>query len=172
VVTNCGNNFGPYQFPEKFVPLMILNGLEGRKLPIYGDGENVRDWIHVDDHVEALELIGDRGTAGQTYLIGARGTRRNLDVVRSICTILDALAPKPELPGGHADLIEFVADRPGHDFRYAIDPSALEQQLGWRPAQGFEGGLAATVQWYIDNRRWCEKAMQTYGRDRLGLATV
>jgi len=169
IVTNCGNNFGPYQFPEKLIPLTILNACEGRELPVYGRGENVRDWIYVDDHAAALERVGDLGRAGATYLIGSRGERRNIDVVRSICTILDELAPNPALAGGHADLIRFVTDRPGHDFRYAIDPSVTEQQLGWRAEKSFDTALRETVQWYMANRAWCEEAAKVYRRGRLGL---
>lgn len=169
IVTNCGNNFGPYQFPEKLIPLTILNGHEGRELPVYGAGENVRDWIHVDDHAAALERIGQAGRAGETYLIGARGERRNIDVVRAICTILDELAPKPQLPGGHADLIRLVVDRPGHDFRYAIDAIRIESLLGWRAQKTFENGLRETVEWYLANQGWCDEATSVYRRARLGI---
>lgn len=169
VVTNCGNNYGPYQFPEKLIPLTILNAWEGRELPVYGRGENVRDWIFVDDHTAALERVADVGRPGETYLLGARAERRNIDVVRSICAVLDDLSPKPELPGGHADLIRFVTDRPGHDFRYAIDPSAAEWELGWRAERPFEGALRDTVQWYLANQAWCDEATEIYRRGRLGL---
>lgn len=170
IVTNCGNNFGPYQFPEKLIPLTILNAWEGRELPVYGRGENVRDWIYVDDHAAALERVADAGQPGETYLIGARGERRNIDVVRAICDVLDTVTPKRELAGGHADLIRFVTDRPGHDFRYAIDPSAAETALGWRAERSFEDGLRETVQWYLANRGWCDEATEIYRRARLGLA--
>jgi dTDP-glucose 4,6-dehydratase len=167
IVTNCSNNYGPFQFPEKLIPLIILNALEGRALPVYGDGGNVRDWLHVDDHVEALLTVLDRGAVGATYLIGGEGERRNLEVVQSICRILDELAP----PLGHPrkQLIEFVKDRPGHDFRYAIDSSVLSEELGWRPRYNFDDGLRATVRWYMENREWCERVQSgSYRRQRLG----
>jgi dTDP-glucose 4,6-dehydratase len=170
IVTNCGNNFGPYQFPEKLIPLTILNAYEGRELPVYGRGENVRDWIHVEDHATALERVAEVGVAGETYLIGARSEQRNIDVVRAICAAIDELAPRPDLPGGHADLIRFVADRPGHDFRYALDPTLTEKQLQWRPEKSFAAGLRETVEWYLANRAWCDSATAVYRRDRIGLA--
>lgn len=151
LITNCSNNFGPRQHPEKLIPLMILNGHEGKSLPVYGEGVNVRDWLHVEDHARALEAVLHRGRIGETYNIGARCERRNLDVVRTICARLDEIAPK-ERP--HADLIEFVTDRLGHDARYAIDPAKIEAELGWRPKTSFGAGLRATVDWYLDNREW------------------
>ncbi|MDR4306183.1 dTDP-glucose 4,6-dehydratase [Chelatococcus sambhunathii] len=152
LVTNCSNNFGPYQFPEKLIPLMILRALAGRELPVYGAGANVRDWLHVEDHARALALVLERGRPGATYLVGARCERDNLSVVRLICDLLDARAPTLGFP--RRDLIRFVEDRPGHDLRYAIDPSLLEQELGWRPRHDFDTGLAATVDWYLANRDW------------------
>lgn len=171
VITNCGNNYGPYQFPEKLVPLMILNALDGRPLPVYGDGANVRDWIHVDDHVAALELILVKGTVGETYLVGARAERTNREVVGAVCHILDDLHPDAN-HRPHESLIEFVSDRPGHDLRYALDPSKLETELGWRPKHAFETGLRDTVVWYMTNRDWCRRVTAAYNRQRLGLQTA
>jgi dTDP-glucose 4,6-dehydratase len=169
LVTNCSNNYGPYQFPEKLIPLAILNALEGRPVPVYGQGENVRDWLHVDDHVDALLLVLERGSVGETYLVGGHGERRNLDVVRNICRLVDELAAPLGRP--RDDLIEFVTDRPGHDFRYAIDASRLEAELGWTPRHSFEDGLRETVRWYLDNPGWCERVQSgAYRRERLGLA--
>lgn len=169
LITNCSNNYGPYQFPEKLVPLAILNALEGRPVPVYGRGENVRDWLYVEDHVDALLLVLERGVTGETYLVGGHGERRNLEVVQAICRLVDEMAPPLERP--REDLIEFVTDRPGHDFRYAIDPSKLERELGWRPRHDFEHGLRATVRWYLDNPEWCERVQSgAYRRERLGLA--
>jgi len=151
LVTNCSNNYGPYQFPEKLVPLMILNALEGRALPVYGDGKNVRDWLYVADHCVAIRRVLQQGRIGQTYNIGGRAERRNLDVVRAICAALAALRPKA---GGYESQIEFVRDRPGHDRRYAIDATKVEGELGWRPTETFESGLAKTVRWYLDHADW------------------
>ena len=171
MVTNCSNNYGPYQFPEKLVPLMILNALEGKSLPVYGKGENVRDWLFVEDHVDALIAVLDRGSIGETYLVGGHGERRNIDVVRAICELVDQLAPPLARP--RSELIEFVVDRPGHDYRYAIDPSHLTDTLGWQPRHTFEDGLRATVQWYLDNPEWCERVQSgAYRRERLGLASA
>jgi dTDP-glucose 4,6-dehydratase len=171
IVTNCSNNYGPYQFPEKLVPLIILNALEGRALPVYGNGHNVRDWLYVYDHVEALLTVLERGTVGATYLIGGDGERRNLEVVHSICQLLDELVPPLQHP--RSQLIEFVKDRPGHDYRYAVDSSLLREELGWRPRYTFEDGLRATVRWYIENREWCERVQSgIYRRQRLGLSVV
>ena len=167
LVTNCSNNYGPHQFPEKLIPLMVLNGLDGRAMPVYGRGEQVRDWLHVDDHVAALRLVADRGQPGQTYLIGGRTERRNIDIVREICLVLDELHPAGR---PHQRLIGFVTDRPGHDARYAIDPEGLERALGWRSQVPFARGLRDTVAWYIANRDWCAAASRRYGRERLGLA--
>jgi dTDP-glucose 4,6-dehydratase len=156
IVTNCSNNYGPFQFPEKLVPVMILNALEGTPLPVYGRGENVRDWLHVEDHAAALALALERGRPGATYLIGARAERRNLDLVEAICDLVDEVAADGR-PGARRDLITFVQDRPGHDFRYAIDPSRAEVELGWRPRVGFEDGLRDTVRWYLENGEWCRQ---------------
>ncbi|HEX8692068.1 MAG TPA: dTDP-glucose 4,6-dehydratase [Longimicrobium sp.] len=167
LVTNCSNNYGPYQFPEKLVPLMILRALEGRELPVYGRGENVRDWLYVDDHAEALLLALERGRPGATYLIGGAGERRNLDVVREVCRILDELRPDPA--GPRERLIRFVADRPGHDLRYAIDASRIRDELGWRPRESFETGLRRTVEWYLENTRWAARVLSgAYRMQRLG----
>jgi dTDP-glucose 4,6-dehydratase len=171
LVTNCSNNYGPYQFPEKLIPLVILNALEGRPVPVYGKGENVRDWLHVDDHVDALISVLDRGTVGETYLVGGHGERRNIDVVRAICTLVDELAPPLKRP--RAELIEFVVDRPGHDHRYAIDPSFISGELGWQPRNTFEDGLRETVQWYLTHHEWVERVQSgAYRRERLGLASA
>jgi dTDP-glucose 4,6-dehydratase len=153
LITNCSNNYGPHQFPEKLIPLVTIRGLAGESLPVYGQGLNVRDWLFVDDHAAALALILERGRVGETYNIGGDSERRNIDVVNAICDTLDKLAP---LPKGrpHCELIALVSDRPGHDFRYAIDCSKLKTELGWRPRHTFESGLRATVQWYIDNHAW------------------
>jgi dTDP-glucose 4,6-dehydratase len=152
IIANCSNNYGPRQFPEKLIPLTILNALEGADVPVYGDGMNIRDWLHVEDHVRALDLILQLGRSGERYAIGARSERRNIDVVCAICDRLDNVAPKLRQP--RRDLIRFVADRPGHDRRYAIDPSKIETELGWRRQFDFETGLAQTVDWYLANRDW------------------
>jgi dTDP-glucose 4,6-dehydratase len=170
LVTNCSNNYGPYHFPEKLIPLIILNALEGEPLPVYGKGENVRDWLYVDDHADALLAVAKKGEPGESYNIGARSERRNIDVVRSICAILDDLAPDPE--GPRERLVTYVEDRPGHDLRYAIDPSKIEREIGWRPSFEFEEGLARTVQWFLDNRDWWGRIRSgSYRGERLGLAT-
>ena len=155
-VTNCSNNYGPYQFPEKLVPLMILNALEGKPLPVYGDGQNVRDWLYVVDHCAAIWTVMNRGETGRVYCVGGRCEKPNLDVVHRICDGVDKLAPP--LPGGRPrrGLITFVKDRPGHDRRYAIDCSRIEQELGWRPAETFDSGFEKTVRWYLENRAWVE----------------
>lgn len=170
LVSNCSNNYGPYQFPEKLIPLTILNALEGAALPVYGRGLNVRDWLHVEDHARALWKILVEGRVGRTYNVGGEAERANIDVVQSICAILDERRP---LGGGrrHADLISYVHDRPGHDFRYAIDPSRIRQELGWRPEVPFEEGLARTVDWYLQNEDWWRPLRErVYGGQRLGLA--
>jgi dTDP-glucose 4,6-dehydratase len=151
LVTSSTNNYGPYQYPEKLIPLTIARAVAGRPIPVYGAGQNVRDWIHVEDHARALAAVLARGQVGATYLIGARCERRNLDVVRAVCAELDRQAPRP---GRHEELITYVADRPGHDFRYALDPSRLEAELGWRAELGWGDGLRRTVAWYLDNRSW------------------
>jgi dTDP-glucose 4,6-dehydratase len=162
VLTNCSNNYGPYQFPEKLVPLMILNALEEKSLPVYGRGENVRDWLHVDDHAGALRLVLASGVPGRTYNIGGRSERTNLEVVHAICDYLDELAPAGE---PRRRLLTFVADRPGHDRRYAIDDSRISAELDWRPAESFESGLHKTVQWYLDNSEWVERVRSGSYRD-------
>jgi dTDP-glucose 4,6-dehydratase len=164
MVTNCSNNFGPFQFPEKLIPVMILAALEGAPLPVYARGENVRDWLHVEDHARALVDVLDRGRVGATYLIGARAERRNIDVVRAICDLVDELAGDGR-PGSRRELIAFVDDRPGHDFRYAIDPGRTETELGWRPARPFEAALRDTVRWYLNHEDWW-RAIRSRDRDR------
>lgn len=168
LLTNCSNNYGPYHFPEKLIPLVILNALEGKPLPVYGKGENVRDWLYVDDHAEALLLVAQRGCVGESYNVGARSERSNIEVVRSICAILDELVP--DAAGPRERLISFVSDRPGHDLRYAIDPNKIESEIGWRPRRDFETGLRETVQWYLDNREWWSRIRSgVYRGERLGL---
>ena len=168
LITNCSNNYGPYQFPEKLIPLMIQKGLTGGRLPVYGTGENIRDWLYVDDHARALLRVLERGTPGETYCIGGRSERRNIDVVRTLCALLDELAPNATI-GRHESLIEFVKDRPGHDMRYAIDTSKIERELAWRPAETFESGLRKTVQWYLAHQRWAERVQSgAYRGERLG----
>ena len=167
IVTNCSNNYGPYQFPEKLIPLMILNALEGKPLPVYGEGNNIRDWLYVEDHCRALELVLEKGKPGETYNIGGNSEKTNLEVVRKICEIMDQLHPEGR---PHERLITFVEDRPGHDFRYAMDTSKIRWQLGWQPKESFESGLYKTVKWYLENRRWWRRVCDgTYRRERLGL---
>ena len=167
VLSNCSNNYGPYHFPEKLIPLVILNALEGKSLPVYGKGENVRDWLYVDDHARALELVLTKGRVGESYNVGGNAERTNLSVVETICDLLDARRP---LHGGkRRDLITFVTDRPGHDRRYAIDASKIAAQLGWKPQQTFESGLAATIDWYLENDWWWEPIRSgRYAGERLG----
>jgi dTDP-glucose 4,6-dehydratase len=169
IVTNCSNNYGPHQFPEKLIPLMILNALEGKKLPVYGDGQNIRDWLFVEDHARALSLALDAGKPGETYNVGGDCERTNLQVVEAICRTVDLL--RPGLP--HApcqSLLTFVPDRPGHDRRYAIDTAKVRRELGWQPREDFESGLGRTVAWYLENARWVERATSgSYRRERLGL---
>jgi dTDP-glucose 4,6-dehydratase len=166
VVSNCSNNYGPYHFPEKLIPLTILNALAGERLPVYGMGENIRDWLYVEDHARALDVIVERGRVGETYNVGGRNERCNIDVVRRICGVLDTLVPgnRPR-----EELIEFVADRPGHDVRYAIDASKLETELGWRAQENFDTGIEKTVQWYLDNEWWWRPLRERYAGERLGL---
>lgn len=172
VVTNCSNNYGPYQFPEKLIPLMILNGMEGKSLPVYGTGANVRDWLYVEDHARALRLVFEQGRLGEQYNIGGHNEMRNLDLVEHICALLD------ELLSGSAyrprrELITFVEDRKGHDLRYAIDAGKLERELGWTPRETFDTGIRKTVQWYLEHRDWCATVQSRgYNRQRLGLAKV
>ncbi len=171
LISNCSNNYGPFQFPEKLIPLVTINALEGLNLPVYGDGKNVRDWLFVDDHVSALQLMLQRGAAGETYCIGGRAERGNLDVVRAVCSTLDEIAPSSTI-GARERLIEFVPDRPGHDHRYAIDPSKAERELGWTCAVDFETGLHRTVDWYVRNREWWAPIRdRKYAGQRLGLTT-
>jgi dTDP-glucose 4,6-dehydratase len=170
IVSNCSNNYGPFQFPEKLIPLMILNALEGKPLPVYGNGSNVRDWLYVEDHAKALWLILRKGRLGETYNVGGRNERKNLEVVQSICAVLDQLSPKGE---PYDRLITYVTDRPGHDHRYAIDASKLEQELGWGAEETFSTGLAKTVQWYLDNEWWWSPLRRkVYGGERIGLVNV
>lgn len=166
VVSNCSNNYGPYHFPEKLIPLTILNALAGRELPVYGAGENIRDWLYVEDHARALDLIIERGRPGETYNVGGRNERRNIDVVRRICQVLDRLVPGDAPREG---LIRFVTDRPGHDARYAIDATKLENELGWRAQENFDSGIEKTVQWYLDNAWWWQPLRKDYDGERLGL---
>ena len=169
LVTNCSNNYGPYHFPEKLIPLVILNAKAGKPLPVYGKGDNVRDWLYVDDHARALRLVLEKGEPGETYNIGGHNERTNLEVVQDICRLLDEMRPdSPHVP--HADLITYVADRPGHDQRYAIDAGKIERELGWRPIETFETGLRRTVAWYLENEDWCRDVQSGgYRQERLGL---
>jgi dTDP-glucose 4,6-dehydratase len=169
VVSNCSNNYGPYHFPEKLIPLIILNALHRRALPVYGDGSNVRDWLYVEDHARALHVIASRGRPGEKYNVGGRNERRNIEVVRTICAILDRARPAAE---HHASLITHVTDRPGHDQRYAIDAAKLESELGWRAAETFETGIEKTVHWYLDNEWWWRPLRErVYSGERLGVLT-
>jgi len=170
VMTNCSNNYGPYHFPEKLIPLTIINALEGKPLPVYGTGENVRDWLHVEDHAEALLLVAEQGTPGQSYNVGGHNELSNISVVRMICAILDELAPDAAI-GPREKLITFVTDRPGHDARYAIDAGKIARELGWKPRHTFEKGLRDTVRWYLDNKTWWERVRSgVYRGERLGVA--
>jgi len=170
LVSNCSNNYGPYHFPEKLIPLVTLNALEGKPLPVYGKGDNVRDWLHVEDHARALRLIATRGVPGESYNVGGRNERTNLQVVEAICDILDEL--RPIAGRSRRDLITFVADRPGHDARYAIDATKLETELGWKAQETFDTGLRKTVQWYLDNEAWWAPLRERYAGQRLGLKTA
>ena len=172
VTTNCSNNYGPYQFPEKLIPLMIQNALTGKQLPVYGKGENVRDWLFVDDHANALIAAFERGEPGETYNVGGESERRNIDVVHAICALVDELAPDARI-GSRSSLITYVADRPGHDLRYAIDTTKAKRELGWRPSETFESGLRKTVKWYLANQSWCERVQSgAYRGERLGLGVA
>ena len=167
LITNCSNNYGPYHFPEKLIPLVILNALDGKELPIYGKGDNVRDWLYVDDHAKALALVLDKGIPGETYNVGGNNERTNLEVVETICRILDDLQPKES--GKYCDQIIFVKDRPGHDKRYAIDANKLKNELGWKPEENFNTGIRRTVQWYLDNKWWWGPIRESkYSGERLG----
>lgn len=166
IVSNCSNNYGPYHFPEKLIPLVILNALEGRPLPVYGKGTNIRDWLHVEDHARALHLIAERGRPGEKYNVGGRNERRNIDVVKRICAIMDRMRPGT---ASHARLIHHVGDRPGHDARYAIDATRLESELGWKARETFETGIEKTVAWYLDNEWWWRPLRdKVYAGERLG----
>ncbi len=166
VVTNCSNNYGPYHFPEKLIPLTILNALAGQALPVYGTGENVRDWLYVEDHARALDMIAERGRIGETYNVGGRNERRNIEVVTTICDVIDRLVPGATT---RRNLISFVTDRPGHDARYAIDATKLENELGWRATEDFDSGIAKTVEWYLANEWWWQPLRKDYAGQRLGL---
>ncbi len=171
LLTNCSNNYGPYQFPEKLIPLMINNALAGKKLPVYGNGQNIRDWLYVDDHVEALQLVLEKGEVGECYNIGGFNEHTNLDVVNKLCEILDDLLPESAF-APHKNLVEFVTDRPGHDQRYAIDATKIERELGWQPRETFESGLRKTVEWYLNNRKWNQHIIDgSYQQQRLGLGS-
>ncbi len=168
ILTNCSNNYGPYHFPEKLIPVTILNALHGKPIPVYGNGENIRDWLYVEDHADALLLVLKKGTLGRSYNIGGENERRNIDLVRTICALLDEMAPKPT---PYSDQITFVTDRPGHDARYAIDPTRIRDELGWRPSVTVEEGLRRTVRWYLDNRDWWQPLLDRKGvGERLGKA--
>lgn len=168
IVTNCSNNYGPYQFPEKLLPLMIIKCLDEQPLPVYGKGENVRDWLYVQDHAAALITVLETGTPGETYNIGGNSEQRNIDLVHALCEIMDELRPRSS-GGKHADLIQFVTDRPGHDFRYAIDAGKIQRELGWAPQHTLEESLRETVQWYLDNRNWWQNILDgNYQLQRLG----
>ena len=170
LITNCSNNYGPYHFPEKLIPLMILNALAGKPLPVYGNGQQVRDWLFVEDHARALLEVVSHGQVGETYNIGGHNEQKNLDVVHAICALLEELAPQhPQGVARYADLISYVQDRPGHDLRYAIDASKFERELGWVPQETFASGLRKTVQWYLDNQQWCRHVQDgSYQGERLG----
>lgn len=170
VTSNCSNNYGPYQFPEKLIPLVIQNAIAGKPLPVYGRGENIRDWLYVDDHADALLTILEAGVPGETYNVGGCNERRNIDVVRSICTLLDEMLPDAAV-GSRESLIHFVADRPGHDLRYAIDAGKIRRELGWSPRETFQTGLRKTVEWYLANPTWTERVLSgDYRGERMGLA--
>jgi dTDP-glucose 4,6-dehydratase len=169
LITNCSNNYGPYQFPEKLIPLAIINGLETIKLPVYGSGSNVRDWLYVEDHARALVTVASAGRVGETYCIGGQSERTNLDVVKAICALLDEFVPNSP-SGRHEGLIAFVADRPGHDLRYSVDATRIFAELGWRPHETFETGLRKTVEWYLANRTWWQRIRSgVYSGERLGV---
>ncbi|WP_355662373.1 dTDP-glucose 4,6-dehydratase [Halomonas salifodinae] len=178
LITNCSNNYGPYHFPEKLIPLMILNALEGKALPVYGKGEQIRDWLYVEDHARALYKVVTEGRVGETYNIGGHNEKQNIEVVNTICALLDEMVPvgahfsgRSEL-SSYRDLITYVADRPGHDLRYAINAGKIERELGWRPEETFESGIRKTVKWYLDNQAWCRRVQDgSYQRERLGTTT-
>lgn len=172
ILTNCSNNYGPYHFPEKLIPLVILNALEGKVLPIYGKGDQIRDWLYVEDHARALYKVVTEATVGETYNIGGHNEQRNIDVVKAICNLLEELSPnKPAGIERYEDLITYVQDRPGHDLRYAIDATKIKNDLGWVPAESFETGLRKTVEWYLNNQEWCRRVQDgSYQRERLGVS--
>lgn len=173
IVTNCSNNYGPYHFPEKLIPLVILNVLKGNALPVYGNGMQIRDWLYVEDHAEALYTVVTKGIVGETYNIGGHNEKANIDVVKAICLLLDELVPnKPEGIKQYQDLITYVTDRPGHDVRYAIDASKIEKELNWKPAETFESGIRKTVEWYLSNKPWWSRVLDgSYSGERLGTST-
>ena len=169
IITNCSNNYGPYQFPEKLIPLMITNCLDEKSLPVYGEGLNVRDWLYVEDHCDAIDTVLQNGQIGETYNIGGNNEMRNINIVNTICTILDELRPRNEKES-YTELISYVTDRPGHDFRYAINTSKIKNQLEWKPKETFETGIHKTIQWYLDNEHWWRRIQDgTYAQERLGL---
>lgn len=171
IVTNCSNNYGPYHFPEKLIPLMILNALEGKALPVYGDGMQIRDWLFVEDHARALYKVVTEGVVGETYNIGGHNEKANIEVVKTICSLLEEMVPnKPQGVVQYQDLITYVKDRPGHDVRYAIDASKIERELGWKPQETFESGIRKTVEWYLNNQAWWSRVLDgSYSRERLGI---
>jgi dTDP-glucose 4,6-dehydratase len=172
LITNCSNNYGPYQFPEKLIPLMILNAIDNKPLPVYGDGQNVRDWLYVEDHCRALLTVLDKGQPGEVYNIGGNNEKTNLQVVHTLCDLLDEMLPRKD-GNSYRKLIKFVQDRPGHDRRYAIDASKIKRELGWTPVETFETGLRKTVQWYLNNQQWCRRVMDgSYRGERLGLGSA
>ena len=168
IITNCSNNYGPYHFPEKLIPLVILNALDSKPLPIYGKGDQIRDWLYVEDHASALYKVVSEGVVGETYNIGGHNEKQNIEVVKTICSILDEL--QPQVNGeSYESLITFVKDRPGHDMRYAIDASKIDKELNWTPKESFESGIRKTVKWYLDNLEWCHRVQDgSYQRERLG----
>ncbi|EMB8479495.1 dTDP-glucose 4,6-dehydratase [Providencia huaxiensis] len=170
IITNCSNNYGPYHYPEKLIPLMILNALEGKALPVYGNGQQIRDWLYVEDHARALYKVVTEGKVGETYNIGGHNEKANIDVVKKLCSILEELVPnKPHNIQQYSDLVTYVTDRPGHDLRYAIDATKIKNELGWVPEETFETGLRKTVEWYLKNAKWCKSVQNNkYNRERLG----
>lgn len=169
LITNCSNNYGPYQFPEKLIPVVILNALKGKSIPVYGKGENIRDWLFVDDHIAAMLKVLEKGNPGETYLVGGKSEKNNLQLINKICEIMDEIVDNPVVES-FSSLITFVKDRPGHDMRYAIDPSKIEKEIGWKPQVSFEEGMKNTVQWYIDNQVWCDSILSgEYRLERIGL---
>ena len=173
VITNCSNNYGPYHFPEKLIPLVILNALVGKALPVYGDGQQIRDWLFVEDHARALYKVVTEGEVGETYNIGGHNEKANIDVVKTICQLLEELVPvKPDGVTKYQDLITYVTDRPGHDVRYAIDASKIERELNWKPEETFESGIRKTVEWYLNNKQWWSRVLDgSYAGERLGITT-